>query len=161
MIQPVSAIWSLVLLSCCSAAQSCQSLCNRMSVAHQVFLSFTVSQSLLKIMSIELMMPSKNLNVYLPLLLPPSVFPSMRVFFSEINLHIRWPKYWSFNFSISPSNEYSGLIFFRIDRFDLLAVQGTLKSLLQCHSSKASILQHSAFFMVQLSLDNTWLLERP
>ena len=151
MIQPVSAIWSLVLLSCCSAAQSCQSLCNPMSVAHQVFLSFTVSQSLLKIMSIELMMPSKNLTVYLPLLLPPSVFPSMRVFFSEINLHIRWPKYWSFSFNISPSNEYPGLISFRMDWLELLAVQGTLKSLLQHHCLKAFILWCSAFFMVQHS----------
>ena len=128
MIQPVSAIWSLVLLSCCSVAQSCQTLCNPMSIAYQVFLSFTVSQSLLKIMSIELMMPSKNLTVYLPLLLPPSVFLSMRVFFNEINLHIRWPKYWSFNFSISPFNEYSELISFRIDWFDHLAVHLTLES---------------------------------
>ena len=151
MIQPVSAIWSLVLLSCCSVAQSCQTLCNPMSVAYQVFMSFTVSQSLLKIMSIELMMPSKNLTVYLPLLLPPSVFLSMRVFFNEINLHIRWPKYWSFNFSISPFNEYSELISFRIDWFDHLAVHLTLKSLLQDHSSKASILWSSSFLMVQLS----------
>ena len=99
-------------------------------------------------MSIDLMMPSNHLIFCCPLLLP-SVFPSIRVFFKELAL-IRWPKYWSFSFSISPSNEYSGLISFRIDWFDLLAIQGTLKSLLQHHSSKASILHHSAFFMVQL-----------
>ena len=122
-----------------------------MSAAHQVFLSFTVSWSLLKIMSLELMMPSKNLTLCLPLLLPPSVFPSMRVFFNEFGFHIRWPRYWSFNFSINPFNEYSALISFRIDWFDLLAVHLTLKSLLQHHSSKASILWCSSFFMVQLS----------
>ena len=97
-------------------------------------------------------MPSNHLILCHPLLLLPSVFPSIRVFSSELTLCIRWPKYWSFSFSISPSNEYSGLIFFRIDWFDLLAVQGTLKSLLQHHSSKASILWCSAFFIVQLSL---------
>ena len=102
-------------------------------------------------MSIELVMPSDHLILCCPLLLLPSVFPSLRVFFSESVLRIRWPKYWSFSFSISPSNEYSGLISFRMDSFDLLAVQGILKSLLQHHTSKASILQHSAFFMVQLS----------
>ena len=96
-------------------------------------------------------MPSSHLILSRPLLLPPSVFPSIRVFSSESALHIRWPKYWSFSFSISPSNEYSGLISFRMDCLDLLAVQGTLKSLLQHHSSKASILWHSAFFIVQLS----------
>ena len=96
-------------------------------------------------------MPSRHLILYHPLLLPPSIFPSIRVFSSESVLHIRWPKYWSFRFNISPSNEYSGLISFRIDWFDLLAVQGTLKSFLQHHISKASILWHSAFFMVQLS----------
>ena len=114
-------------------------------------LSFTTSQSLLKLLSIESMMPSNHLILYCPLLLLPSIFPSIRVFTNESVLHIRWPKYWIFSFSISPSNEYSGLISFRIDRFDLLAIQGTLKSLLQHHSSKASILQHSAFFIVQLS----------
>ena len=102
-------------------------------------------------MFIESVMPSKHLICCRPLLLPPSIFPSIRVFSNESILHIRWPKYWSFSFSISPSNEYSGLISFRMDWLDLLAVQGTLKSLLQHHSSKASILQHSAFFMVQLS----------
>ena len=101
-------------------------------------------------MSIDLVMPSNHLILCCPLLLLPSIFPSVRVFSNESVLHIRWPKYWSFSFSISPSNVYSGLIFFRIDWFDLLAVQGTLKSLLQHHSSKASILQHSAFFIVQL-----------
>ena len=102
-------------------------------------------------MSIESMMPSKHLILCHPLLLPPSIFPSIRVFSSESVLHIRWPKYWSFSVSISPSNEYSGLISFRIDWFDLLAVQGTPKSRLQHHNSKASILQHSPFFIVQLS----------
>ena len=96
-------------------------------------------------------MPSNHLILCHPLLLPPSIFPSIRIFSNESALHIRWPKYWSLNFSISPSNEYSRLISFRMDWFDLLAVQGTLKSLLQHHSSKASILRHSAFFMVQLS----------
>ena len=117
----------------------------------QPSLSITNSQSLLKLMSIESVMPSNHLILCWPLLLPPSIFSSIRVCSCESVLHIRWPKYWSYNFSISPSNEYSGLISFRIDWFDLLAVQGTLKSLLQHHSSKASILQHSAFFMVQLS----------
>ena len=117
----------------------------------QASLSFTISQSLLKLMSTELDMPSNHLILCRPLLLPPSIFPSIRVFSNESVLHIRWPKDWSFSFSISPSNEYSGLISFRIDRLDLLAVHGTLKSLLQHHSSKASILRRSAFFIVQLS----------
>ena len=102
-------------------------------------------------MSIELMMPSNHLILCCPLLLPPSGFPSIRVFSNESVLHIRWPKYWSFSFSISPSNEHPGLISFRMDRLDLLAVQATLKSLLQHHSSKASIFRCSAFFIVQLS----------
>ena len=102
-------------------------------------------------MSIESVRPSNYLNLCHPLLLPPSIFPSIRVFSNESALHIRWPKYWSFSFSTSPSNEHSGLIFFRMDWLDLLAVQGTLKSLLQHHSSKASVLQHSAFLIVQLS----------
>ena len=102
-------------------------------------------------MSTELVIPSNHLILCHPLLLLPSVFPSIRVFSSESVIHIRWPKYWSFSFSISPSTEYSGLISFRIDWLDLLAVQGTFKSLLQHHSSKASILQHSAFFIIQLS----------
>ena len=102
-------------------------------------------------MSIESVMPYNHLILCCPLLLPPSIFPSIRVFSNESVLHIRWLKYWSFSFSISPSNEYSGLILFRMDCLDLLAFQGTLKSLLQHHSSKASILRHSAFFIVQLS----------
>ena len=119
--------------------------------AHQASMSTTNSQYLLKLMSIELVMPSHNLSLCHPLLLLPSIFSSIRVFSNESALHIRQPKYWSFSFSISPSNEYSGLISFRTDWFDLLAVQGTLKSLLQHHSSIASILQRSAFFIVQLS----------
>ena len=119
------------------------------TAACQAFLSFTIFRSLLKLMSIESVMPSNHLILCHSLLLLPSVFPSIRIFFNEPALHIRWPKYWSF--SISPSNEHPGLIFFRMDWLDLLAVQGTFKSLLQHHSSKASILQSSAFFMVQLS----------
>ena len=121
------------------------------TAAHQASLSITNSGSLLKLMSIALVMPSNHLILCRPLLLP-SVFPSIRVFSSESVLRIRWPQYWSFSFIISPSNEYSRLISFRIDWVDLLAVQRTLKSFLQHHSSKVSILQHSAFFMVQLSL---------
>ena len=120
------------------------------TAACQASLSFTTSLSLLKHMSIEPVMPSNHLILCRPLL-PPSIFPSIRVFFNESVLRIRWPKYWSFSFSISPSNEYSGLISFRIDLFGLLPIQGTLKSLLQHHSSKASILRCSAFFTVQLS----------
>ena len=119
--------------------------------AHQASLPIANSQSLLKIMSIESLVPSNHVILCHPLLLLPSIFPSIRIFSNESVLHIRWPKYWSFSFSISPSNEYSGLISFRMDWLDLLAVHGTLKSLLQHHSSKASILLHSAFFMVQLS----------
>ena len=121
------------------------------TAARQASLSITNSRSLLKLIFIESVMPSNHLILCRPLLLPPSIFPSVRVFSKESALHIRWPKYWSFSFSISPSNEYSGLISFRMDWLDLLAVQGTLKSLLQHHSSKASILWHSAFFIVQLS----------
>ena len=121
------------------------------TAACQASLSITNSWSLLKRMSLELMMPSNPLILCHSLLLPPSIFLSIRVFSNESVLHISWPKNWSFSFSISPSNEYSGLISFRIDWFDLLAVQGTLKSLFQHHSSKASILQHSAFYIVQLS----------
>ena len=119
--------------------------------AHQASLSFTISWSLVKCMSIELVIPSKYLVLHHHLLLLPSIFPSLKVFSNESDLCIRWPKNWSFSFSISPSNEYSGLISFTIDWFDLLTVQGTLKSLLQYHSWKASVLQHSPFFMVQLS----------
>ena len=121
------------------------------TIAHQASLSITNSQSLLKFMPIESAVPSSHLILCPPLLLLPSIFPSIRVFSNESVLHIRWPKYWSFSFSISPSNEYSGLIFFRIEWLDFLAVQGTLKNLLQHHSSKASILRHSAFFIVQIS----------
>ena len=118
------------------------------TAAHQASLSVTNSQSLLKLTPIELVMPSNHLILCRPLLLLPSIFLSIRVFSNESVLHIRWPKYWSFSFTISPSNEYSGLISFRIDWFDLLAVQVTLKILLQHHSLKASIIQRSAFFMV-------------
>jgi len=120
--------------------------------AHQASLSITNSWSLLELTSIVSVMPSNHLIFCRSLFLMSSVFPSIRVFSSESVFHIRWPKYWSFSFSISPSNEYSGLISFRMDWLDLLAIQGTLKSLLQHHSSKVSILQGSAFFIVQLSL---------
>ena len=120
------------------------------TAARQASLSITNSWSLLKLMSIASAKPSSHLILYHPLLLPPSIFPSLRVFSSESALRIRWPKYCSFSFSISLSYEYSGLISFRMDWLNLLAVQGTLKSLLQRHSSKASILQCSAFFIVQL-----------
>ena len=126
-----------------------------MDCSSQATLSITSSQSLFKLISIESVMPSNHLMLCRPLLLLPSVFPRMRVFLNESVLRIRWPKYWSFTFKISLSNEYSGLIYFRMDWLDLLAVQGTLKSLLQHHSSKASILQRSAFFTVQLSHPNT------
>ena len=118
------------------------------TAAHQASLSFTVSRSLLKLMSIESVMPSNHLILFSP---PAFIFPSIRVFPSESVLCIKWPKDWTFSFNMIPSNEYSGLISFRVDWFDLLVVQVTLKSLLQHHSSKAPILRHSAFFMVQLS----------
>ena len=121
------------------------------TAARQASLFFTISWRLLKLMSIELVMPSNHLILCCPLLLLPSIFPNIRTFSNESALRIRWPKYWSFNFNVSPSNEYSELIFFRMDWLDLLAVQGTLKSLLQHYSSKASILLPSAFFIVQLS----------
>ena len=121
------------------------------TAACQASLSITNSRSLLKLMSIELVMPPTQLILCLPLLLLPSIFPSIRVFAKKSVLHIKWSKDWSFSFSISPSSEYSGLISFRVGWLDLLAVPGTLKSLFQHHSSKASILQHSAFFTVQLS----------
>ena len=134
-----------------SVAQSCPTLCDPWIAARQAFLSITNSWSLPKLMSIKSVMPSSHLILCRPLLLLPPIPPSIRVFSSESVLRIRWLKYWSFSFSISPSNEYSGLISFRMDWLDLLAVQGTLQSLLQHHSSKVSILQCSAFFMVQLS----------
>ena len=121
------------------------------TAARQASLSITNSQSFLKLLSIESVMPSNHLILCCPLLLQPPIFPSIRVFSSESVLCIRWPKYWSFSYGISPSNEYSGLISFRMDWLDLLAVQGTLKGLLQHHSSKASILWQSTFFLVQLS----------
>ena len=117
----------------------------------QASMSITNSWSLLKLMSIELVMPSNHLILCRPLLLPPSIFPSIRDFSNESVLHIKWPKYWSFSFNISPSHEYSGLISFRMDWLDLLAVHGTLKSLLQHHSSKSPILRRSAFSVIQLS----------
>ena len=131
--------------------QSCLTLCNPMDCSTPGFPVFTISQSLLKLISSESVIPSNHLILCRPLLLPPSVFPSIRVSSNESVLCIRRPKYYSFSFSNSPSNEYSGLISFWIAWLDLLAVQGTLKSLLQHHSSKASIFQWSAFFMVQLA----------
>ena len=121
------------------------------TAACQACLSFTISRSLLKLISIESVMPSNHLILCRPLLLLPSIFPSSRVFCNESALSIRWPKYWSFSFNISPSNEYSGLISFRMDWLDIPVIQGTLKSLIQHHNSKASVLQCSTFFMVQLS----------
>ena len=136
LVQSLSRVWFFVTL---------------WTTARQASQSITNSQCLLKLMSIESVMPSNHLILCHPLLLPPSIFPSSRVFSNESVLRIRWPKYCSFSFSISPSNEYSGLISFRMDWLGLLAVQGTLKSLLQHHSSKASILGHSTFFIVQFS----------
>ena len=132
-----------------SIAQLCPTLCDSLwAVVRQASLSITNSRSLLKLISITSVMPSNHLILCHPLLFLPSIFPSIRVFSKE---SVLWPKYWSFSFNISPSNEYSGLVFFRMDWLDLLVVQGTLKSLLQHHSSKASILRCSAFFIVQLS----------
>ena len=130
------------------------------TATHQASPSITNSQSLLKLMSIESVMSSNHLIFCHPLLLQPSIFPSIRVFSNELVLCIRWPRYWSFRFSISPSNEYLGLISFRIDWFDFLVVQGTLKSLLQHHSSKASVLRRSAFFWSNSHV-HTWPLEKP
>ena len=128
------------------------------TAACQASLSITNTQNLLRLMSIELVMPSNHLILCDPLLLPPLIFPNIRVFSNESALHIRWPKYWSFSFSISPSNEHPGLISFRVDWLDLLAVQGTLESLLQYHSSKASILWCSAFFysLTLTSIHDYW-----
>ena len=131
-----------------SVAHSCLTLCNSMTAARQASLSITNTHSLPQLIFIESVTPSNHLILCHPLLLLPSIFPSIRVFSNESALCIRWPKYWSFSFSINPSNEYSGLISFRMDWLKLLAVQGTLKSLLQHHSSKASIRRHSAFFIV-------------
>ena len=134
-----------------SITQLCQTLCDPMNHSTPGLLSITNSQSLLKLMSIESVMPSNHLILCCPLLLLPAIPPTIRVISNESTLHMRWPKYWSFSFSISPSNERPRLISLRMDWLDLLAVQGTLKSLLQQHSSKASILRRSAFFTVQLS----------
>ena len=153
---------SLGLVSQFSSVQSLSSVrlfVTPWTAAHQASLSNTNSQSLLKLMSIESVVPFNHLILCRPLFLPPSVFPSIRVFSNESVIRIRWPNYWSFSFSISPSNEDSGLISFRIDWFDLLAVQGNPKSLLQHHNSKTSILWCSAFFIVQLS--HPYILEKP
>ena len=141
----------LVFLFCCSVIQSCPTLWDPMYCSTPGFPvhHHPISRDLLKHMSTESVMPFNHLILCYPLLLLPSIFPSIKVFSSESALCIRWPKYWSFSLSVNPSNEYSGLISFRIDWFALLTIQGTLKSLL--HSSKASILQYSAFFMVQIS----------
>ena len=141
--------YKFVYTHCFSVISCVQLFATLWTAACQASLSLTVSQSLPKFLSIELVTQCNNLILFSPLLLLPSVFPSIRVFSNDLVLHIRWPKYWSF--SISPSHEYSGLISFKIDWLDLLAVQGTLKNLLQHHDLKASILQHWAFFMVQLS----------
>ena len=134
-----------------SDAQFCQTLCDPMDCRMPGFPIHHQSLGLLKLMFIESLMPSNHLMLWCPLLLMPSIFPNNRNYSDESVLHISWPEYWSFSFSINPSNEYSELIFFRMDWFDLFAVQGTLKSLLQHHSSKVSNLQHSAFFIAQLS----------
>ena len=141
-------LWSLSD-NCCSVTKSYATLCNPMEYSTLGFPVLHHLPEFAQIMSIESVMPSNHLILCCPLFLLPSIFPSIRVFSNNLARHIRWPKYWSFSFSISPSNEYSGLISFRIDWFDLLEVQGTLKSLLQHHNCKASILWHSAFFMVQ------------
>ena len=141
----------VVSVHCCSVAQSCLTLATPWIAARQASLSFPVSRSLLKLMSIESAMPSSHLILCRHLLFLPSIFPSIRVFSNESTLHMRWPKYWSFSFNIISSKEIPGLISFRMDWLDLFAVQGTLKSLLQHHSSKASILQRSAFFTIQIS----------
>ena len=138
------------MLCHCSVAKLGPILCNPINYRTPGSPTFTISLGLFKLKSIESVMPSNHLILYRPFFLPPSIFPSIRVFSNESALHIRWPKHWSFSFNISFSNEHSGLISFRMDWFDILAVQGTLKSLLLYHSSKSSILLHSAFFIVQL-----------
>ena len=149
--KPVFSVSKYIEVQFSSVTQSCRLFATPWTTACQASLSITNSWSLLRLTSIESVMLSNHLILCRPLLLPPSIFPSIRVFSSESALHMRWPNYWSFSLSISPSNEYSRLISFRMDWLDLLAVQGTLKSLLQHHSSKASILWRSAFFTVQLS----------
>ena len=144
-------LFSMAMLSSVQSFSCVQLFATPWTAGHQDSLSLSNSQSLLKLMSIDLVMPSNHLVLWRPLLLLPSIFLSIRVFSNESVLLTRWPKYWHFSFNISPSNEYSGLISFRMDWLDPLAVQGTLKSLLQHHSSKASILRRSAFFILQLS----------
>ena len=154
--------WGLfiaVAYHCCSVPQCIRFFQTPWAAAHHSSLCCTISQRLLKLMSIESLMPSNHLLLCHPLLLLPSIFPSIKDFSNESALHIRWPKYWRFSFSISPSNEYSGLISLRIDWFDLLAVQGTIKSILQHHCSKALILQCLAFFMVSHLYMN--IMEKP
>ena len=151
-----SSVWDTVIVAV--QLQSRVQLYDSMGCSMPTSLSFTISRSLLKLMSIESVIPSNHLSLCFPLL--PSIFPSIGVFSNESALRIRWPKYWNFSFSISPSNEYSGLISLRIDWFDLLAVQQTLKSLLQHHSSKVSVLCCSAFLWSN-SHFHTWLLEKP
>ena len=155
-------IWFFVVVqfSSVQSLSHVQLFVTLLTATHQASLSITNSWSLFKFMSIESVMPSNHLILCHPLLLPSSIFPSIRVFSNESALRIRWPKYWSFSFSISPSSEYSGLISFRMDWLALLAVHGTLKSLLQHHSSKASILQRSAFF-TSTSHIHTLQLEKP
>ena len=147
----VNLLGSFFLFSSVQPLNHVQLFVTPWTAAHQASLSITNSWSLLKLTSIESVMPSNHLILCCPLFLPPSIFPSLRVFSNESVFHIRWPKYSSFSFSISPSSDYSGLISFRMDWLDLLAVQGALKSLLQHHSLEASILLHSAFFIMQLS----------
>ena len=154
------ACWPIAVVSSVQSLNRVQLFVTPWTAARQTSLSIANSWSLPKPMSIESVMPSNHLILCRPLLLLPSIFPSIRVFLNESALRMRWPKYWSFSFNISPSSEHPGLISFRMDWLDLLAVQGTLKSLLQRHSSKASILQHSAFFIVQFS-HHTWPLEKP
>ena len=134
-----------------AVAKWCPTLCDSMYCSTSRLLFPPLSPNLLRFMSFESVMPPNHLVLCCPLLFLPSIFPNIRVFSNELALHIKWPKYWSFSFSISPSSEYSGMISFRMDWFDVLVVQGTLKGLLQYHSSKASIFRLSAFFMVQLS----------
>ena len=151
---PTTFVITSIFMFCFSSVQSLSCVwlfATPWTAAHQASLSITNSQSLPKLVSIESVMPSNHLILCYPLLLLPSIFPSIRAFSNESDLHIRWPKYWSFSFNISPSNEHPGLISFRMDWLYLLAVQGTLKSLLQHHTSNASILLRSVFFIVQLS----------
>ena len=144
-------MWILYTFNAVQSHSHVQLFATPWTAAHLASLSITNSWSLFKLMSIQWVMPSNHLIFCGPLLLLPSIFPNIKVFSNESVIRIRWPKYWSFSFSISPSSKYSGLISFRIDCFDLFAVQETLKNLLQHHSSKASVLQCSAFFMVQFS----------